>query len=232
MKRIAAMSAVLFIFLSMIGVGQAEEGAKEGATYIVGIKTWTNNWRRQGPGLGTMESNSNTLVGWEAEATWSNGFFLDASYLMSVPYTYYIFDQTKPASERERTDFDLAIGKQFHSHMAYFLGFRSTQIRERDTNHKETVAGPYFGVRGTISLSNAVSLFGKFFYLPLSERKVDTGSKSSEWATGWFAAAGIKYGFTRRLSASLGYQREVTEGENTDIRDTFAGPTFDMMYVF
>ena len=151
---------------------------------------------------------------------------------MSFPNTYYIFDQTTPASERERTDFDVAIGKQFHRNMAYFFGFRSTQIRERGTNFKETVAGPFVGVRGTLPLNNTVSLFGKLIYLPLSERAVYTTTKSSEWAMGWFAAAGIKYDFTKKLSGSLGYQYESTEGENTDTRDIFAGSTFDVMYVF
>jgi len=182
--------------------------------------------------LGTMESSSNVLIGWGAEALFPNRIFLEASYLMSFPNTYYIFDQITPASERERTDFEVAIGKQFHPHIAYFFGFRSTQTMERSNNFKETVAGPFAGIRGSVSLSNAISLFGKLTFLPLSERTVNTTSKSSEWATGWFAAAGIKYDFTRRLSASLGYQHESTEGENTDTRDTFEGPTFDVMYVF
>ena len=232
MKRIARVVAACLFLLSMSGAGLAEEGKTEGTTYVVGLKTWTNYWKRQGPGLGTMESNYNTLVGWGAEVLFSNRIFLEASYLMSFPYTYYIFDQITPASERERTDFDVAIGKQFHPHIAYYFGFRSTQIRERGTNFKETVAGPFAGIRGTVSLNNKISLFGKLIFLPLSERTVNTTTRSSEWATGWFAAAGIKYDFTRRLSASLGYQYESTKGENTDTRDTFAGPTFDVMYVF
>jgi len=226
MKRIAGTVVAFVLLLSMSGAAHSEEGKK----IVGGLKTWTNNWNREVPGSASMQSNSIMLVGWGAEALFSNRVFLEASYLMS--FQDYIFDQTHPASQRERNDFEAAIGKQFYRTMGCFFGFRSTQITERGTQFKETEYGPFVGVRGAAPLINAVSLFGRLTYLPLSERKTHTTTTSKEKATAWFAAAGIKYDFSKRINGSLGYQYETSKGENTKIKDTFAGLTFDVMYVF
>jgi hypothetical protein len=227
MKRIAGTVVAFLLLLSMSGAAHSKEG---GAAYVGGLKTWTNSWNRQVPGSASMQSNSIMLVGWGAEVLFSNRVFLGISYLMS--FQDYIFDQTPPASQRERTDVDVELGKQFYPSMGCFFGFRSTQIRERGTQFKETVSGPFVGVRGAVPLINAVSLFGRLTYLPLSDRATYTTTTSHERATGWFAAAGIKYDFTKRINGSLGYQYETSKGEKSKIKDTFAGLTFDVMYVF
>lgn len=227
MKRIARAFVAFLILVSMSGAAHSQEDVTK---IVGGLKTWTNSWKSQVPGSETMKSNSIVLVGWGAEALFSNRVFLQASYLMSV--SDYKFDQTNGAIERERTDIDAEIGYQFHRNMGYFVGFRSTQILEKGTRSKETEYGPFSGVRAAAPLSNAVSLFGRLTYLPLSNRVNYTTTTVKERAMGWFAAAGINYNFTRRITGSLGYQYETSKGEKTKIKDTFAGPTFDVMYVF
>ena len=226
MQRIARAVVAILLLLSMSGAARSEESAK----IAVGLKTWVNSWKSEEPGSESMKSNSIALVGWAAEAEFSNRVFVEASYLVSV--SDYEFDQTVVTTERERNDFDAAIGYQFSHNMGYFVGYRSSQFLERATKSKETVSGPFVGVRGTAPLLGAVSLFGKLTYLPLSNKATFTTTTQRETSTGWFAEAGIKYYFTGRVSGTIGYQYETSQGENTKIRDTFAGPTLGVMYSF
>ncbi len=226
MNLIARGFVAILLLLSMSGTARAEEGAKTAA----GLKIWMNRWKSEQPGSEGRTSGISTLVGWAAEAEFSNDVFVEASYLVSV--SDYTFDHADVTTEVERSDVDMAVGYQFIHNVGVFAGYRSSQFSEKITKNKETVHGPLIGVRGSVPLNNALSFFGELTWLPRSTKATFAATDEKETALGWFSRAGVKYVFTREVTGALGYQYETTKGKNTKVKDTFAGATLDMMYSF
>ena len=210
----------------MGGTATAEEGTKTAA----GLKIWMNRWKSEGPGSEGGTSGIGALIGWAAEAEFSNNVFVEASYLVSV--SDYTFDQTDVTTEVERSDVDMAVGYMFNHGLGVFAGYRSSQFWEKITKNKETVHGPLIGARGSVPLNNALSLFGELTFLPRSTKATFGATNEKETALGWFSRAGVKYVFTREIAGALGYQYETSKGQDTKIKDTFAGVTLDIMYSF
>jgi hypothetical protein len=94
MNHIARGFVAILLLLSMSGTARAEEGARTAA----GLKIWMNRWKSEKPDSGSSTSSIGALVGWAAEAEFSNGVFLEASYLVSS--SDYKFDQTNVTTER------------------------------------------------------------------------------------------------------------------------------------
>ncbi len=227
MKHIArGVVALLLLLLSASGPAHAQEEVNA----VAGFKTWINSWKIEQPGSETMKSGTNALVGWEAEAEFTNGVFTGASYLMSV--SDYTFDQNAVTTDVKHGDLILAIGYRFHHRFDFFTGYRSSQFWERLPKSKTTVTGPLLGVQGTAPLYNDLSLFVKLTYLPLSTKKTVGEIGEKETARGRSAEAGVRYAFTKRTSGALGYRYETLEGTKTRVKDTFAGPTIDVMFYF
>jgi len=226
MNHIARGFVAILLLLSMSGTAHSEEGT----TTAAGLKIWMNRWKSESPGSESRTSSIGAMVGWAAAAEFSNGVFVEASYLVSV--SDYTFDHADVATELERNDVDLVVGYQFNHNVGVFAGYRSSQFREKMTKDKETVYGPLVGVRGAVPLNDALSLFGELTYLPRSTKAIFAATHEKETAQGWFYKAGVKYVFTREIAGALGYQYETTKGNDTKVKDTFAGATLDMMYSF
>ena len=226
MNIISRGFVAILLLLSMNGTAHCEEGAKTAA----GLKIWMNRWKSEQPGSESRTSGIGALIGWAAEAEFSNGIFLEASYLVSV--SDYTFDRADVTTDVERSDVDMAVGYQFNHNVEVFAGYRSSQFWEKITKNKETIHGPLIGVRGSVPLNNALSLFGELTFLPRSTKATFAATNEKETALGWISRAGVKYVFSREIAGALGYQYETTKGKDTNIKDTFAGATLDMMYSF
>jgi opacity protein-like surface antigen len=226
MKHIASGVVALLLFLSASGSAHAQEVVEASA----GFKTWINSWKSEQPGSGSMKSSTLALVGWTAEAEFSSGVFADASYLMSA--SDYRFDQGAGTAEVKHQDFILATGYRFKHRVDVFAGYRSSQFWERLTKSKTTLSGPLLGIRGTAPLNDTYSLFVKLTYFPLSNKKTSAEAGEKETARGRSAEAGVRYAFTKRTFGALGYRYETIEGTKTRVKDTFAGPTIDVMFYF
>jgi len=226
MNLIARGFVAILLLLSMGGTAHCEEGTKTAA----GFKIWMNRWKSERPGSEDRISGIGALVGWAAEAQFSNGVFLEASYLVSV--SDYTFDRGGVATDVERSDVDVAAGYQFNHNVGVFAGYRSSQFREKITKNKETLHGPLIGLRGSVPLNDVLSLFGELTYLPRSTKAAFAATNEEEKDQGWFIKAGIRHVFTRKISGALGYQYETTKGKDTNVKDTFAGATLDVMYSF
>jgi opacity protein-like surface antigen len=226
MHYIASGFAAMLLLLSLSGALCAEEGDQAAA----GLKIVMSEWHRDIPDAPGRTSGIGALVGWAAEADYSNGVYLEASYLVSA--LDYKFDQTAVTTELERNDVEFLAGYQFSHRLGVFAGYRSSQFRDLETKDKETLHGPLIGAQGSLALNEVLSLFGKLTYLPWSTRATYAAADEKETALGWFASAGIKYVFTRRITGALGYQHETTRGRESRITDTFSGATFKLMYSF
>lgn len=226
MNHIARRFVAILILLSMAGTASAEEGTRTAA----GLKIWMNRWKSEGPGSQSGTSGIGALIGWAAEAEFSNGVFVEASYLVSV--SDYSFEHSDVTTDVERNDVDVVAGYQFNRNVGVFTGYRSSQFWEKMTKNKETVHGPLIGVRGSVPLNNALSLFGELTFLPWSTKATFAATNEKETALGWFSKAGVKYVFTSEITGALGYLYETTKGEDSKVKDTFAGLTLDMMYSF
>lgn len=227
MKRIVHGVVALLLLLSMSGTARAED---EGTRVFAGLKTWINNWRSETPGSESVRSNTVALVGWEFEADFPDRIFLEASFLMSV--MDYEFDHTVINAELERTDVDVALGYQFNKYVGVFTGYRGTRFKDNLTERRETATGMLFGIRGAVPLSNALSLVGRLTDLPWVDKATFSDPELRERAHGWIGEIGVTYAFTRRTTGALGYKLETTTGKNTRVKDTFAGSTFGVTYMF
>ena len=174
----------------MSGTAHCQEGTKTAA----GLKIWMNRWKSERPGSEDKISGIGALVGWAAEAEFSNGVFLEASYLVSI--SDYTFDNADVTTDVERSDVDVAAGYQFNHNVGVFAGYRSSQFREKITKNKETLHGPLVGVRGSVPLNDVLSLFGKLTYLPRSTKAAFAATNEKETGSGWFISAGVTHVFT------------------------------------
>ncbi len=227
MKRIASgVVALLLLLLSANGPAHAEEETKA----VAGFKTWINNWKSEQPGSESLKSSYSALIGWEAEAEFSNGVIAGASYLMTV--SDYTFDHNAATPDVRHEDLILAIGYRFYHRVDVFTGYRSSQFFQRETKTKTILSGPLLGVGGAAPLNDTLSLFGKLTYFPLSNKKTAGDTTEKETAREWSAEAGVMHAFTKRISGALGYRYEAMEGKKTRVKDTFAGPMIDVMFYF
>jgi hypothetical protein len=226
MKPIASGVVAILLLFSLPGAARADENVKA----VAGLKTWINSWKQEAPGVESTKSTTSTLVGWAAEAEFSNQVFVGTSYVVTA--VDYLFDRPAGDLEAERNDLDVAIGYRFKSKVDIFTGYRSTRILEEVTKAKETLSGLLLGIRGFVPLNNALSLFGEVTYLPVMSKATYAAIDEKEPALEWYAGAGARYVVTRKIVVALGYKYETAKGKHTQIKDTFSGATFDAMYSF
>jgi len=230
MKRIVSGVAVVLMLVCMSGAARAEEHKAEGTEIVAGVKTWMNTWKREEPGKEGKTSNSIVLAGPAIEAEFHNHVFAEASYMMSM--SDYKVEDAGTTAEISRNDLDLAVGYQINHNVGAFLGYRNSAFKEKETGAKETLSGPLLGVRGSVPVNEALSVFGKATYLVTKLKVEDAVSSTTENAPGWIAEVGVKYEFIKHLSGALGYKYETTKTKDTSITDTFTGFTLDVMYTF
>jgi opacity protein-like surface antigen len=230
MKRIACGVVAFLLLLSANGSARAEEETTSVAEFAAGFKTWINNWKSEQPGSEIMRSSYNALIGWEAEAAFTNGVIAGVSYLMSV--SDYTFDHNAATPDVRHEDFILAIGYRFYHRVDVFTGYRGSQFWQRETQTKTNIYGPLLGIGGAAPLNKSLSLFSKLTYFPLSNKKTTGETGEKETAKGWSAEAGVMHVFSKRISGALGYRYEAMKGKKTRVKDTFAGPTINVMYNF
>jgi opacity protein-like surface antigen len=226
MKRIASGVVALLLLLSANGPARAQEETKA----VAGFKTWINNWKSEQPASESMKSGYNALIGWEADAVFSNGVIAGGSYLMSV--SDYTFDHNEATPDVRHEDLILAIGYRFYHRVDVFTGYRGSQFWQRVTQTKSTLFGPLVGVGGAVPLNNTLTLFSKLTYYPLSNKKTVGETTEKETARGWSVEAGVMHAFAKRISGALSYRYETIEGKKTRVKDTFAGPTIYVLYYF
>jgi opacity protein-like surface antigen len=225
MKRIVSGVVAALLFLTMNGLARAEEGKAEGVEVTAGVKAWMNQWKQKDP-VESRTSSDVMLIGPAIEIVCPIHFFVEASYLMSLQD--YKFSQVGGDIKISRTDLDLAAGYMFNHNIGAFVGYRNSEFKEKETSAKETLSGGLLGIRGSVPVNEAFSVFGKATYL-FTTLKTDT---TSEQAPGWIAEAGVKYAFTKAFAGALGYKYETTKGKDSKIEDTFSGATLDVTYTF
>jgi opacity protein-like surface antigen len=229
MKRIVSGIAVVLMLVCMSGAARAEEEKAEGTGITAGIKTWMNTWKREMNGE-TIKSNSIVLVGPAVEVEFPQHIFAEASYVVSM--SDYKVEDAGVSEEFSRKDLDLAVGYQFNHQVGAFFGYRSSELKEKESGEKETVSGPLLGVRGSVPVNEALSVFGKATYLITKLKAEDAGASTSENAPGFIVEAGVKYEFITHLDGALGYKYETTKTKDTSVKDTFTGFTLEVAYMF
>ena len=227
MKRIASGVVAALLFLTMSAGARAEEGKSEGVEVTAAVKAWMNQWKRSDPAAESKTSNSIILIGPAIEVEFPVGIFVEASYLTSMA-DYKVSEATGDI-KFSRTDIDLAAGYMFNHNVGAFVGYRNSEFKEKDSGAKETLSGTLLGVRGSVPVSEAFSVYGKATYLFTNLKPSDA---DSEQAPGWIAEAGLKYAFTKAFAGALGYKYETTKTKDSKIEDTFTGATLDVMYTF
>ena len=229
MKRIVSTVLAGVVVVSLGGVAMAEEGHLGGTEIAVGVKSWVNDWKREVPGEGSTKSDNIMLVGPAVEVEFANHLFAEASYLFST--SNYTLDETGVDANFDRKDFDLAVGYSFLKYFGVFAGYRDSAFEKSNSNAKETSYGPLLGVRGSVAVNDALSVYAKGTYLITRLKTEEDGNSAKEDAPGWIAEIGVKYAFTKHLGADLGYKYERTKGDS-DIKDTFQGVTLGVSYTF
>ncbi len=226
MKRIVSAVAAALLFLTMSAGVWAEEGKSEGVEVTAGVKAWMNQWKSKDSAGTTRTSNNIILIGPAVEVEFPINVFVEASYLTSL--SDYTVSEAGTDIKFSRNDIDLAVGYLFNHNVGAFVGYRSSEIKEKDLGTKDTLSGSLIGVRGSVSVAEALSIYGKATY-QFTTLKTDVGS---EQAPGWIAEAGIKYAFTKEFAGALGYKYETTKGKDSQVEDTFSGATLDVTYTF
>ncbi len=230
MKRIVSTVLAGVMVAALGGVAMAEEGPAEGTEITVGVKSWVNDWKHEVPEEGSTKSDNILLVGPAVEVEFANHFFAEASYLFST--SDYTLDEEGFDANFDRKDLDLAVGYSFCKNFGAFVGYRDSSFEMSNFDAEETSYGPLLGVQGSVAVNEALSVYAKGTYLITRLKAEEDGHSVTEDAPGWIAEVGVKYAFTKHIGADLGYKYEWTEGDDSDIEDTFQGVTLGVFYTF
>ena len=163
--------------------------------------------------------------------------FFEASYLMSV--ADYEYSQTVIKLEADRKDLEVAAGYQIIPQLAAYLGYKSAKsdytissiVGERLDSSAE-LYGFLVGVRGSIPISEMVSVYANAAYLGTKSKLSDIAGSETEKAPGYDAELGLKVEFAKHVSGNVGYRVESTKGKLNKERETFSGITLGAMYAF
>jgi hypothetical protein len=226
MKKQVLYGIVVLLLLNTGGVARAAE-EKGGVEVTAALKSWVNDWKREIPGTGSKTSDNIVLIGPAVEVEFHNGPVIEASYLMSA--SDYKFTEAGVTSSVDRQDLDLAIGKWLNHYVGFFLGYRNSSFKDKETKAKDYSYGLFYNLRGSVPLIGKSSLYANLTWL--STRFKAEGQPREE-APGWIAEIGGRTPFTEQLSMNLGYKWETTKGKNTQVKDTFTGMTLDLVYTF
>lgn len=225
MRRIVVGAAAALILFMGSGIARAEEGPE----IEMGVKWWCNKWKREFSADETVRSERSPLMGPAVEVKFHNNVFVEGSYLMSG--WDYKFEVAGETSKFDRRDLDVAAGYMIVRDLGVFAGYRNSVLKEKGTGVKETVYGGLVGVRGGVPLNDRFSLYGSLTYL-MNRLKEESGEVLRERNPGWIAEAGAKYSVSKHLAANLGLKYETTKGNETHVKDTFAGWMLGAMYSF
>jgi opacity protein-like surface antigen len=177
---------------------------------------------------GSSSTSSNIIfIGPVIEAEFSNKVFLEGYYMMTI--TDYEFSDT--GAELSRNDINLDLGYMFMHNAGVYAGYREETFKGKNSTTTATHSGPLVGLRGSIPMNDALSVYGDLAYLFLSS-KLEGGFSDSEKAPGPEIEAGVRYAFSREFAGNLGYKYESIKGKDTGEKVTFSGFTLDMKYIF
>jgi opacity protein-like surface antigen len=221
MKRflIGIVAALLLI------AGSGEARAEDGTSVSVGIKMWLNEWIRDQPG-GSITSDTTVLFGPAFELKIQR-VFVEASYLFAT--SDYSFPD---GTSFDREDLDVAVGYRIIPEFGFLVGYRNTILNERFTGLKDTFSGPLIGIVGNAYMNPQVSLYGRLAYLFTELKEESSLGSFHEDSPGWTMEFGIKVAFTRAFAGSFGYRYDTSEGNTSNVRDSFSGLTFSGMASF
>ena len=226
MKRI--FCGVLISLLLSIGVAAGAEEEKSGTQVTVAAKAWVNEWKHIDPAIGrTISDSVIVLAGPAVEVDFLNGPAVEASYLASV--SDYQFTEAGGASEFNRRDLELGIGKWINRYIGFFTGYRNSSFEEKQTGAKDFSYGLYYRLRGSVPFIGTSSLYGNVTYL--STRFKAEGQAREDYP-GWITEIGGRTVFTKQLSMKLGYQWETSKGEVSHVKDSFRGTMLELTYTF
>ena len=226
MKKQVLYSFVILLLLNFGGTAAAEE-RKGDVEVTAALKSWVNTWKREAPGTGNTRSDSSVLIGPAVEVEFPNGPVIEASYLTSL--SGYEFTEAGVISEVDRQDLDLAIGKRLNRHVGFFMGYRNSSFKEKETGVKEHSYGLFYSLRGTVPAIGKSSVYANLTWL---NTRFKAENLAREDAPGWTVEIGGKTPFTEQLSMNLGYKWETTKGRDTQVKAAFTGMTLDLVYAF
>ncbi len=226
MKRLLVFC--LLAFVPLLG-GARFASAEGGIETEVAVKSWINSWESKDPALGTFKSDVAVLLG-PVITIRSTNVLLEASFFIST--SDYKFSDGFTAAQYERQDLDALIGYRILEEVAVVGGYRLTELREKQTGDEVTLYGPAVGFRGTLPLTERVSLYGNFTYLFTRFKQDNIMGTITEDSPGWTAELGFGYAFSKQFSAAVGYKYETNTGKESEVTDSFAGFTLAVAVLF
>lgn len=224
MKRILIGAVAALLLIAGHGAARAEEGSK----VEVGVKFWFNDWTHDVPGFPSITSDTATLIGPTIEAQFPSQVFVEGSYLVST--TDYSFSD---GTNFDRQDLELAIGYMIVPEFGVLAGYKNSQFNEHELGLKDTVSGPLIGIKAVARVDYDLSFYGKLDYLFTKFKETGgagPGSVFEEDSPGWIFEVGVKFGFTREVAGTFGYKYETNTGNDSDVKDSFSGLTFGLMF--
>jgi len=223
----ALYGIVVLLLLNAGSLARAEE-EKGGPEVTAAFKTWVNEWKHDDPSTGRKISDSIiVLVGPAVEVEFHNGPIIESSYLMSA--SDYKFTEAGVTTEFERRDFDLAVGKWLNRYAGFFVGYRNSSFKEKETGGKEFSYGLTYSLRGVAPFIGSSSLYGNLTYL---STRFKAEGLAREECPGWITEIGGRTVLTKQFALKLGYKWETTKGEVSQVKDSFRGTALDLTYAF
>ena len=224
----SALYGIVVLLLLNAGGGAMAEEEKNGTEVRASLKTWVNEWKHDDPSTGRKISDSVVvLAGPAVEVDFNNGPMIEVSYLMSA--SDYKFTEAGVATEFDRRDLEVAIGKWLNRYAGFFVGYRNSSFKEQETGVKEFSYGLTYSLRVSAPLTKKSGLYGNLTYLSI---RFKAEGQAREEAPGWITEIGGRTVFTKQFSMKLGYKWETTEGEVTKVNDSFRGTTLELSYAF
>jgi opacity protein-like surface antigen len=233
MKRIVITVMVMMLAMSSAVYAEqaAEHAAEHGTEVEAGIKMNYNKWKQEYPDGISFTSDDTLLIGPAVEVKFANHIFIGASYL--VASSDYNFSDA--GMKFSRNEFEAAVGYMIAPQFGVQVGYKNAESKLKDADWKMTDSGPYAGILGNVIANKELIFYGKLNYL-MTRSKVHVGgainTTTSEDFPGWCAEIGAKYAFNAKVSGTLGYQMEATEGKDSKDKNTFSGVTLGAMYAF
>jgi hypothetical protein len=224
MKRILIGAVAALLLIATNGVALAQERTE----VEVGVKFWFNDWTHDVPGVPSVTSDTTALFGPTIEVKFPNQVFMEGSYLVSTS------DYDFPDGTRfDRQDLELSVGYMIVPGFGVLAGYKNVDMKEQFTGEKDTVYGPLIGIIGIAQVDPYLSFYGKFDYLFTKFKATGGGlPEFREDNPGWIFEFGVKFAFTREFLGTIGYKYETTEGNDSNVDDTFSGLTLGALVKF
>ncbi len=230
MKRVIGLLCCITLFFSL-SVSVFAEDFSVG----IGVRGWYSGWN-----FSREESDNPVLLIGPSLKLQYGKFFTGISYLKSVSN----YDFKESTGERfiieDRNDIAIIIGYMLHPRFGLMIGYKLIQFFNKNVvssdYFKNRMRGPAIGLTFNYPVSDTgLALFGNGSYLLLEYEELYGGfKKEANDFKGGSLDAGIAYGFSKNVSANLGYKYQLMTFKFDGVggHHIISGPTFGLDYRF